>query len=93
MYSSASPLNPHQPQPTYVVAPRRAPLQRDRLFQPVFPSAGAGHVQVSCSGQKFIHVHQTATPQEGRFTLVPPTVFKELQVSVSVMEELNVVIG
>lgn len=26
-------------------------------------------------------------------TLVPPTVFKELQVGISVMEELNVVIG
>lgn len=36
----------------------------------------------------------TETPQEGGFlTLVPPTVFKELQVSVSVVEELDVVIG
>lgn len=33
------------------------------------------------------------TTRRGILTLVPPTVFKELQVSVSVVEELDVVIG
>lgn len=37
-------------------------------------------------------INRDATRRE-IFTLVPPTVFKELQVSVSVVEELDVVIG